>query len=321
VFYCQNDIDYVMHLLNNNLDFKLPKRTCENKTRREKWNFVWQKHTKAIVPSNTQTFTQTVANEENLEAKRDCIETEIKEDKTPMEIEFGSSNKLNSKEKNWNLHTWHSKLTISPYKNSRNEKKQSLNTESIEAQVDEKYSLESLKTTAKKKGLVRKYIYDWQSDFRFSSRFVNTHVVAIITLYHFFVFVLYHLVDFSVLIDNYLPDSAFNASDITLDFGSIACYFGQDFCISSLENLTFLSVSIPPGVKKYGPELKHALKSALIVPACLAVVISMAQILFGIKDFRTHLIQLYKGKCDYLPKRTSLSNVVIAGNFTTFFCV
>jgi hypothetical protein len=45
-----------------------------------------------------------------------------------------------------------------------------------------------------KKSFFRKNVYDWNENFKFTSRFINIHVVAYLALFHFSIFILYYLI-------------------------------------------------------------------------------------------------------------------------------
>ena len=53
------------------------------------------------------------------------------------------------------------------------------------------------KLKSKMKYFFKNYIYDWQESFRFSSRFVNMHVVALLTLFHISLLLLYFIIAIS----------------------------------------------------------------------------------------------------------------------------
>jgi hypothetical protein len=156
-------------------------------------------------------------------------------------------------------------------------------------------------------------LYKWQVNFKFSSRFVTSCVVALITLYHTFVFIIYEIIDFTLLIDNYLPDSSFAQQYISVDLGALPCFLGYDFCVNDLQNLTTFNILIPEHLRTATLQVKQALAPGLIVPVCVALVICLIQFLLGVKDFQNHLSKMYKGKCSYVSERRKLTNPSIAG--------
>lgn len=161
----------------------------------------------------------------------------------------------------------------------------------------------------KMKYLFKTYIYDWQDTFRFTSRFINTHIVAFLTLYHLAMLFLFYLIDNIVFISNNLSSIDFdNLQNVT--FGDISCLIGEDFCIPELN----YPLPLPKAVIKFGREFFPSLRSVLLVPFFCALLICTIQVLIGIRDSKRHLLELYKGKCVYLPPIKSLSNASISAS-------
>ena len=131
----------------------------------------------------------------------------------------------------------------------------------------------------KLKNLFKKYIYDKEDMFRFTSRFVNMHVVALLTLYHLSLLLLFLIVAISDKFDN---------------------------LESILKNL---NIDIPLNF-----QLIPSLISVLIVPYVASLFICLIQILIGLRETKKHLLELYKGKCVYLPPIKTLSNSEIASS-------
>jgi hypothetical protein len=261
LFYCQNDLNYVIDLLNKNSGLEEHKHEakCHEK--------------KSALSRQNQISPKTI------------------------EVQPPDSNVNEDKDFNVTIHGTENIVDDIKDHNAKSDKKQA-----------------NLKT----KSFLRKHIYDPQPIFKFSSRFVNCQVVAIVTLYHCFLLYLYLLVYLALQVDKLVPDSLFDNTDIVVDPQQIICELGPDFCIPQLENVQALSFTIPASVRTNAPRIKHALTTALITSTVLALVICIVQILFGMLDFRTHLMQLYKGKCEYLPVRSTLTNVSITGQFLLF---
>jgi hypothetical protein len=125
----------------------------------------------------------------------------------------------------------------------------------------------------------KNYIYEWQDSFRFSSRFLNMHVVALLTLYHISLLLLYFIIAISakfVYLENILKKLGIN---IPFDFALIP-----------------------------------SLVSLLIVPFIGSIFICLIQILIGLRETKIHLLELYKGNCSYLPNSKGVSNSTIASS-------
>ena len=159
------------------------------------------------------------------------------------------------------------------------------------------------------KSLFKKYIYDWKDTFRFTSRFINTHIVAFLALYHIFLLFLFNIILIILLVTKNLSFIDFdNLKNLT--FADVLCYFGDDFCIPDLK----YPLPIPKTVIKFAPEFLPSFRAVLLAPYFVALIICVIQLLFGIRDAKKHLIQIYKGKCLYLPPIKKLKNSSIASS-------
>ena len=159
------------------------------------------------------------------------------------------------------------------------------------------------------KYLFKNYVYDWQDTFRFTSRFVNTHIVAFLTLYHVALLFLFFLTENIVYITNKVSVIDFeNLQNIT--FGDLTCFFGEDFCIRELN----YPLPLPKSLIKFGREFFPSLRSVILVPFFVALLICTVQVLIGMRDTKKHLLELYKGKCFYLPPINTLSNASISSS-------
>jgi hypothetical protein len=161
----------------------------------------------------------------------------------------------------------------------------------------------------KVKYLFKNYVYDWQDTFRFTSRFVNTHIVAFLTLYHTALLLLDFLIDQIVYITYRVNVIDFdNLQNIT--FGDLSCFFGEDFCIRELN----YPLPLPKTVIKFGREFFPSLRSVFLVPFFVALLICTIQVLIGMRDIKRHLLELYAGKCFYLPPLKTISNASISSS-------
>jgi hypothetical protein len=124
-------------------------------------------------------------------------------------------------------------------------------------------------------------VYDWKDNFRFTSRFINMHVVALTTLYHincaFFLFILMIL------------------------------KYSKDFVEIINEILESFDID-------YKFKIPVSLMTVLFVPFFVSLLISAIQVLKGMSNTKKHLLEVYKGKCVYLPPSSTLSNSSIASN-------
>ncbi len=136
--------------------------------------------------------------------------------------------------------------------------------------------------------LFKRLIYDWKDHFRFSSRFVNSVVVAFVTLYYFFIITAYNAVNLTT-----------TANDMVNDF-----VIGIDEL--GVKNKYYLKFK----------EIKDGLPPIFIVPIFVSLFICLFQLFLLIRETKTYLLDLYKGKCDFVSK--NISNQAIAGSSFSF---
>ena len=167
----------------------------------------------------------------------------------------------------------------------------------------------TVRVDGKLKAFIRRFIYDWSHCFKFTSRFVNTQIVAYLALYHFSMFILYYLVYVDLLIQNNLSMIDFN-NLANLTVGDITCWFGEDFCLQDLS----WPLPIPKTIVTFGPSFIPSINALLITPFFGALFVCSIQLFIGICDTKKHLMEIYKGKCTYLPPIKELSNASIASS-------
>ena len=153
----------------------------------------------------------------------------------------------------------------------------------------------------KKKPFFRRFVYDWNPNFRFSSRVINIHLTALIALYYFFLTFLDS--GLSVLI----PQLNFNTSD-----------FGSFF---PLLELLQIDIQFPT------LQIFEEFIVGFTIPAIASFLICVIQALLGLKSIQMNLLYLYKGdgfgiarKADITPHKVSIANLQFAG-FTTAYLI
>jgi hypothetical protein len=169
--------------------------------------------------------------------------------------------------------------------NKKNDKPLLLEDDGINDKTEMK-SKNSKKT--KFLSLFDEFVYDWQPNFKFSSRFVNTQTVALVVLYHLLIFIFYKLLK----IYFYLNDFVSNATESSDDDSGI-----------TKEAIDFIK------------SIQTSLNMILFIPLFFALVITLLQFFLAIKDCKKHILQIFKGKCDYIPPRNKLTNGFISGIF------
>lgn len=193
---------------------------------------------------------------------------------------------------------------------------QGANSMLTRANYIKKYS----RITKKKPPLIYKiigFIYPIDPHFRFTSKYLNTIIVALVALYYTFLYFAYTMSTLITFLVSILPDEI-NLDDLPeINIGEILCSLAQEICIEPLSLMGPIKIPVPSKVKKYFgiyPELKSSLNAIIIVPVFAALLICLLQLLFLLKDTKTHLKQLYKGQCEFVLKAKNLSNPSIASS-------
>ena len=173
-------------------------------------------------------------------------------------------------------------------------------------------------TTVEKKNFVTKVIsivkriFKWDSNFRFSSRVINTFVVSFVALYYFLISITYQISYYVITLANYIPNSV----DNTIPIGNILCSISSDtLCGDSLSNLT-IKIPLPDKIFQVLPWLHDSIVWVFMAPLILSPIICLFQIYLLSNDIKTNLKQLYKGECDFVRKAINIGNAAIArGSF------
>lgn len=141
----------------------------------------------------------------------------------------------------------------------------------------------------KKNKIVKKYswknyMYDWKDDFKFSSRIINTHLVAFLVLFYFFINWIYYGIYLVRIIVGLVEDQFLfwtNLLDLKLSFD-----FKKLFKVENVLTVFILST-------------------------VLSYFISLYQLFLGLRSIQKNLLKLYKGKkhnMALITKNTSVSN-------------
>jgi hypothetical protein len=165
--------------------------------------------------------------------------------------------------------------------------------------VDEKEQTKQVKSKSfsrlKLRKLFRKYIYKWRDEFRFSSRIINAHVVAVLALYYFmFDWLFYGFVLIRALIGT-ATDSLYG----------LLMVFDQ------------VDIEIP-----FKPILiQESYVIGFIVSSIVSFIICMIQVFLGIRNIQRDLIMLYKGRNYALTKKLSNTSIATGHNHFAGFLV
>jgi hypothetical protein len=136
-------------------------------------------------------------------------------------------------------------------------------------------------TRSKFRSLLKQYIYDWNDDFKFTSRFVNIISVSIVTLYYFLITIVYFYIVYAQII---------------------------------IDLVQSLVIEI---IKDKFPGVLNFLRSIFLIPMFVSFLICLLQLFFLVKETKTYLVELYKGKCDFVSFK-KMSNQRIGMRSFTF---
>ena len=167
----------------------------------------------------------------------------------------------------------------------------------IKSKVKETKLVQLLKT------FTRNHIYDWDPTFRFTSRFVNTIIVANVALYYFFVYFLYFMYKkFASWVGKYIEELIRNAIKDGVNIGEFMCDLSENLCFEALKEVGYIQLPIPNRVKQTlswsYPNLKESITAVIIAPIFISLFVCLFQIVNLVKETRVHLRELYKGKCE-----------------------
>ena len=139
-------------------------------------------------------------------------------------------------------------------------------------------------------------------------------IVAVVVLYYFVIYMTYLLAYYSSLLVSVLPENL-NLGDQNITIGDLLCQFSDDLCIESLQQFT-QTLPVPNKIIAVLPWIRTSVEWVFAGPLIVTPLICLLQMWLLSKDIKTHLKQMYKGKCEFVLKASSLSNASIAsGSF------
>ena len=163
----------------------------------------------------------------------------------------------------------------------------------------------------KKRSII--YFCSRDSTFRFSSKFINSVVVALVALYYFFLYLSYLIVVYTIDLIDRIPKKI-NASKIKFNL-SWLCHISEEMCLESLKNIS-IPIPLPEKLIDFKPDLRDSLKTVIILPLFLSLLVCVLQMLAFIKQCKKHLLQSYKGECEYVLKAKNFENhSIVASSF------
>lgn len=157
---------------------------------------------------------------------------------------------------------------------------------------------------------LNRYIYKWDDNFRFTSRFLNTMVVASVNLYYFFLFWYFWILKRVSVIE-------FE----TIDTHRLFCDISDQMCLNESKIIDKTFKGLDHFIKEtlesdYEKEamLARSIKTVAVLPVFISFLICAIQLFLIAKDCKTHLLELYRGDCDFIKKAKHFENSKIAGS-------
>ena len=175
-----------------------------------------------------------------------------------------------------------------------------------------KLKIENKSVLAKVKNFVKKLL-DWDANFRFTSRFMNTMLVALVALYYFVIFLSYVMAYYgnrlAQLLD-YVLGVVNQVNGIEINLGEILCSFSEDICIEALK----IPFKLPDLPINHFAGVRDSVIAIFVVPLFGSLLICLVQLYLLSRDIKTHIKQLYKGTCEFVLKVDKIPTPSIASS-------
>lgn len=192
-------------------------------------------------------------------------------------------------------------------KNSKDSKKQAKDLSKTLKYVKVKKHHESVPFKILKK------IYNYDPTFRFTSRYWNTIMVAVVALYYVFIYWTYTVSMFATEWIALIPESIPNRIEIKP--GELLCNNLPDLCLEQLQSFGAFNISLGQSkIISFIPSLRSSLYAVVITPLFVSGLICLVQIFFLIRETKENLILLYQGRCEFVKKASSLPKDSIASS-------
>ena len=131
---------------------------------------------------------------------------------------------------------------------------------------------------------LKEKLINWQENFRFSSRVINTHVTAYISLYYFLVTILDYMIS---------ADSPF---------------IGKEYDIIS----QFIPLDADFDIKIPTFYIKNEYLMAFIFPPIVSFIICLVQTILGLRSIKQNLLKMYRGEYTSVIRKMDMSNMSIS---------
>jgi hypothetical protein len=164
--------------------------------------------------------------------------------------------------------------------------------------------------------LFRRFVYDWDPNYKFSSRFVNTMVVGLVALYYFFLFITYLV---SITITQYtdlinLVTGYLEVGSIPINLRDISCMFGDQFCLEYLSILGTIPITLPNKYYKVNFDLVGSILCVFIIPTIASLLFCLLHVGLLVRETKENIQLLRKGKCEFVRSAEFIGNAKIAAS-------
>lgn len=158
--------------------------------------------------------------------------------------------------------------------------------------------------------ILKYFIYRPDRKFRFTSRYVNTITVALVALYYVFIYWTYFIsMNISQLVA-IIPEKPLKLNDV----GRLWCNYSPATCSQKVLDLKKPDLSVIEEALRFLTYLRTSLLAVFITPLFGSFVICVIQVFLLMRETKEHLIELYKGKCEFVRKASSLGKNSIASS-------
>lgn len=160
---------------------------------------------------------------------------------------------------------------------------------------------------------VRKFVYDPDTTFRFTSRYCNTLMVAVVALYYVFLYWSYTISMNVSLLVNFLPDFL-DTGTLSINVGQFLCDYVPGACLPALVEAGPISIPLPKKFIKLFPGFKSWILAVFVVPLFASLLVCLIQVFFLVRETKTHLLEMYQGKCEFVKKAKNIPKESIASS-------
>ena len=161
--------------------------------------------------------------------------------------------------------------------------------------------------------LFRRFVYDWDANYRFTSRFINTILVGLVALYYFFLFVLYFVGITVTKFANQINTvaSVLEVGSITINLGDIGNLIGD---IDALAAFGSITIPLPKDKYRIDFDLRASINCVFILPTFSALLITLIHVGLLMRETKENLRLLAKGKCEFVRSAEYIGNPKIAAS-------